>query len=201
MCMNWEDENVDLWCSNTAVDNGAMKLIPTYGRKNHCMHAQCGVSYLCKLSKANSCWLDDSWSANTVLTHPCLKPFVPKCDMKYVCLNTPLGLNRRDYVHVTCSSPPIGSSVIIDEYKFELMTGFKYADNTNIWAEYSCPADGSTRNPPACMIPMEKLARHPYGLKDNAVIKGRVTAAPSYGPPVTAACQSSSVDGSPILQN
>jgi len=121
------------------MGNGEMELMGTFGRKSHVIHSECGASHLCKLTKKNVCWLDDSWSAAVTHTEPCPEPFKPVCDMRYVCMDTALGFNKRDYVHVTCSSPPIGSSVIIDEYKFELMTGFKYADNTNIWAEYSCP--------------------------------------------------------------
>merc|ERR1711957_1067434 len=56
-------------------------------------------------------------------------------------------------------------------------------------------------NPPSCMIPMSKLARHPYGLKDNAEIKGRVTATPDKGLTVTAPCRSAAEDGAPIKQN
>jgi len=51
------------------------------------------------------------------------------------------------------------------------------------------------------MIPMSKLARHPYGLKDNAEIKGRVTATPDKGLTVTAPCRSAAEDGAPIKQN
>ena len=48
---------------------------------------------------------------------------------------------------------------------------------------------------------MSKLARHPYGLKDNAEIKGRVTATPDKGLTVTAPCRSAAEDGAPIKQN
>merc|ERR1711957_986350 len=56
-------------------------------------------------------------------------------------------------------------------------------------------------NPPSCMIPMSKLARHPYGLMDNAEIKGRVTATPDKGLTLTAPCRSAPEDGAPIKQN
>lgn len=93
-----------------------------------------------------------------------------------------------EYIHLVSASPHDCSGVNIAEYKFELRTSFKYSDGTSIWAEYECPKS-SSKDAPSCMIPMAKLARHPYGLKDNEAIIGRVTARSSAGPSLTGICQ------------
>lgn len=174
------------------------KQVDTLGLRSHLLHAECDNSYSCIIQKKNICWLPPSKSQPVINTPMCPKPFTPECFMQPQCRSDALGTNKIDYVRVTCSSPPVGSSVIIDEYKFEIKTGYTYANNESVWTQYKCPLNGSSRNAPACLIPMSKLANHPYGLKDHAFIKGRVTATPRFGtgPTVTSNCNA--VDRSPI---
>lgn len=114
--------------------------------------------------------------------------------MQPVCMPNALNTNGIDYIRVTCSSP-LGSTTIIDEFKYEIRTGYSYANNQRVWKEYKCGNSLSARNAPACLIPMSVLAKHPYGLKDHSKVMGRVTATPrdSAAPIVTANCKS--VDG------
>lgn len=58
--VSWEDDDADLWCSNSAENDGAMKLMRTLGLKTYAMNAVCGDTHVCKLMKRNMCWLEDS---------------------------------------------------------------------------------------------------------------------------------------------
>jgi len=72
--------------------------------------------------------------------------------MKPKCVEGSFG-STQEYIHFDTPSPAFGSGVNIAEYKFELMTGFKYQDGTSIWAEYECPRS-TFQDAPSCMIPM-----------------------------------------------
>lgn len=173
-----------MWCSNSAKNNGAMTLMQTLGLKTHISHSKCGEANVCKLMKRNTCWLEDSESSEARHTEACPVPFSPKSTSCPKCIKGTLGTNN-GYVHVQCSAPALGSLVTIAEYKFEVMTAFKHADGTSVWADYKCSDNASS--PCSCLIPMAKLGRHPYGLKAGSALKTRVTATPTYGPVVTTA--------------
>lgn len=171
--VNWVDD-AELWCMVPGQDT--YNKIDTLGLRSHVLHAQCGQSYACMTQRKNICWLPPSTSPVAVLTPPCPEVFVPECFMQPVCMPNALGDNSIDYVRVSCSSP-LKHDTIIESFKFEIRTGYNFANNEAVWKEYSKCNGGNKRKAPQCLIPMSIMDKE-FGLKDHDLIRGRVTATP-----------------------
>jgi len=193
--VSWVDEDpaIELHCK--APGQNSFSRVNTFGLNSHLMHTTCDQAYGCILIRKNVCYLPPTVTPPTIFTPRCPVQWTPSCQMVPECREDALQMNRINYVRVLCSSPP--ADVDIENFKFEIRTAHRYADNTRVWAEYTC---GSSRNAPACMIPMADLAMHPFMLMDNRIVKGRVTATPSASSGLsvqTNECQPK--NGTPVL--
>lgn len=86
---------------------------------------------------------------------------------------------------MTCSSPDLGSGIVINDYNFEIQTNTQFASGDSMYTPYNC---GPRTEAPDCLIPMTTLAANPFNLNDMQTIKAKVTATPAYGPATTGHC-------------